>query len=248
MSYKKVRKFWDKCPFWAIIIILIALIITLVFNCKYPNAITDVESGSAVEEIHAFFYFLSGVGTILLVYVAYMQLGPINKTAKAEFLLRIDERWNSKEITRTRKKLWTEYRIGKKGYKRICEKTKHLKGIQKAGQHIVDIHKDPAQIDLLFEYLNFMELLGTINYIREKGLIENDFVGNLFGGKLKTYVEFYELYFIGEFGCKNDDNPANENCIHCEKIFSKGDYCEKKEHPQALKLLVFLREQENSTK
>ncbi len=63
-----------------------------------------------MDELHGFFYFLSGVGTILLVFVAYQQIHPISKTAQAEFLLRIDERWTSKEITEIRVELWEKYR------------------------------------------------------------------------------------------------------------------------------------------
>lgn len=270
MSYKPEKDKSQNCIICSTLFISIFsfLFITLFFTVV-PDFFFDSESESAVAEIHGFFYFLTGVATFLLVYVAYKQVGPINKTAKAEFLLRIDERWNSKEITRTRKKLWTKYRKGRQKYREQRQqkkkksdpqykksdkeekdrKAKEKKvAIEAVGLHIISVHEDDTQIDLLFEYLNFMELLGTINYIREEGLIDEDFVDNLFGGKLRTYVEFYELYFVEEFGCKSDKKAPNEKCEECEKTFLKGDYCEKKEHPQALKLLHFFRAQENSVK
>lgn len=181
------------------IFILIIVSIVLIFNF-FPNIIKDNFSISAVAEINALFYFLSGVGTILLVYVAYKEIGPINKTAKAEFLLRIDKRWNSKEITETRKELWKIYRKAKRKYKSDSKDAKNLHGIAVVGQHIVTVHESNTQTDLLFDYLNFMELLGTINYIQEEQLIDEDFIENIFGRKLRTYVEFYEKYFEKEFG------------------------------------------------
>ncbi len=182
-------------------------------------------NGSAVAEVNAFLYFLSGAGAILLALIAYKQIRPIRQTAKAKFLLRIDERWTSKEITEVRQMLWGEYRKAKKKH----GKNRYLRGenfndkqnskikelsIDTVGDHIIEIHKN-NNLEILFKYLNFMELMGTIYKMKEDGLIEDNLLKNLFGKKLRTYILFYEKYLNDKF--PDDPPPAKKLLAHLKK-------------------------------
>ncbi len=74
---------------------------------------------------------------------------------------------------------------------------------------------------LLFKYLNFMELMGAIYEMKEKDLIDEDLLNQLFGQKLKIYIKFYEAYFEEEFGKnyaeKSNCPPAAKLLTHFEK-------------------------------
>jgi len=64
--------------------------------------------------------------------------------------------------------------------------------------------------------------------IQEEQLIDEDFIENIFGRKLRTYVEFYEKYFEKEFG-------------YIYNSITKKSSCTKGTCPQAAKLLTHFK-------
>lgn len=229
---------------WSCSIIGVVIILTALFNCtdigmSFINEMPESRK-SAEAEIHAFFYFLSGVGTILLVLVAYKQILPMSQTAEAEFLLHIDKRWTSLETTSIRQELWYIYRKERKQY--IANKfpksekvstSQYLEAkknaISKVGQYIckIELGTKKKECKKLFELLNFMELMGAIYTMKNRGLISEDLLEQLFGQKLKTYIYFYRKYFEKEFLYQFDDKGQN----NCKKY---GEICK---YPPSVELL-----------
>lgn len=226
-TWKGLKKDWKEKPFfkWGITIFLITLVMLYLFNHCLINLIADnvpsssksPQGDSAVAEFEAWLYFLSGAGTVILAYVAIQQLPFISKQSEtqshiaiAQFLLHIDERWCSEEMTEVRSELWRKYREERN------KQNKKEKAIEMVGKYVVSVEekckKKPNKKNMkhFFRHLNFIELLGTIYFFKKRKLIEKeeDFFRELFGGELHMYLKFYESYLKERSRKDNIDSNA----------------------------------------
>lgn len=171
---------------------------------------------SAVAEYQSFLSILSLLISVVVAWIAWKQFPKIANQAEAEFITHLDKEWCSKETTQVRAELWAVYKnaentINQKDPKELTREVKEeikKKSSAAVQKYIVDIDneakRDPegndsnqkeTNMEHLFRLLNFMELLGTINVLRKNELIDDNLLRNIFGGRLKTYLEFYQGYF-----------------------------------------------------
>jgi hypothetical protein len=164
---------------------------------------------SAVAEYEAFLSILSLFISSLVAWIVWRQSSIIAKQteaqakqlktqahlAEAEFITHIDQEWCSAEMTAVRAELWGKYF---KAQKMNASEALQMEEVQ---NHIIKIEenarKSPTKKNMahLFRLLNFLELLGTIYILREKAPIKDPILKEIFGGRLKKYLEFYEQYF-----------------------------------------------------
>lgn len=198
---KELRHGWKIAVNWlkkhgATLFISIVILTTVFFWLFLADHWNEHVEG----EVHAFFYFISGFATSAIFLGSWVQLKGINKKNKADFLLEIDKRWCSEEITAVRKELWTMYTKNRKGMGTTQDNISDLLEAHKT----VDEHLK-ENIDTLFRHLNFIELLGAIhagNYLTKAELRV------IYGGQLENYLRFYEKY-LTDLNNSNNSNDSN---------------------------------------
>lgn len=161
-----------------------------------PDVVERIVFDKNKDEVHGALYFLSGVATAGIFFGGMRQLSQINQKNKAEFLMEIDRRWCSKEITEVRKELWREYIAHDKDDKKVA------RYVERIAEHS---NTPGRSVDLLFRHLNFIELLGTIHtchYLKDEDLKK------IFGGKLLLYLQFYKYYLESTDDLKNSNAAA----------------------------------------
>ena len=201
-----MNSFLKKYIEWTIVAFVTSIIVIVVTHLFF---IKDIWSGGLDGEIHALLYFFTGIATSAIFIGSWVQLQGINKKNKADFLLEIDKRWCSEEITAVRKELWTMY-------------TKNRKGMGTTQDNINDLleaHKKVDEnlkenIDTLFRHLNFIELLGAIH---AGGYLDEAELRVVYGGKLPLYLKFYKVYF------ENASDLKNSNAAELFKTLNPGD-------------------------
>lgn len=181
-----MEKILKKRIIWIILVLLFVLFFVYLLILWFcPEWIYDRWKIDKDGEVHALLYFFSGVATAGIFFGSWHQLETINLKNKADFLLEIDRRWCSKEITAVRVELWEQY----------------LKANKRAGMmgcYVLNI-SDRAEknckkkdVEHLFQHLNFLELLGAIGAVE---YLDNEELKTIFGGKLELYLSFYKAYF-----------------------------------------------------
>lgn len=132
--------------------------------------------------------------------------------AEAEFLIHLDKEWCSTEITNVRSELWGKYKKSQDKHRKNKFSEDQIKALSSMDVQNYIVHVDEeavlnpeapdemldgkeSKIEHLFRLLNFVELLGTIYILRKKEFIDDPLLKNIFGGRLLTYLEFYQEYF-----------------------------------------------------
>lgn len=179
-----------------------------------PNT-TEVENeteNSAVAEYQSFLSILSLLISVAVAWVAYQQFPKIAYQAEAEFLIHLDKEWCSTEITNVRSELWGKYKKSQDKHRKNKFSEDQIKALSSMDVQNYIVHVDEeavlnpeapdemldgkeSKIEHLFRLLNFVELLGTIYILRKKEFIDDPLLKNIFGGRLLTYLEFYQEYF-----------------------------------------------------
>jgi CRISPR/Cas system CSM-associated protein Csm2 small subunit len=154
-------------------------------------------SGWFNNEIDAFLYFLTGVGSIALALVAWFQVRKIHKNTEAEFLLKVDERWNSQEILKAKEaihRFYLEVYKDEQGSRRPMDDIYEI-----LGQKIKEISENPNETTNFIHLLNFLDFMETIGYLCEEKHITHDSLDALCGESLEfNYYKVFKSYICGE--------------------------------------------------
>lgn len=191
---------------WGCLIVAIFLIIILGLISFVPGI--DLEGEKIPENIIRIHAASIIVLTILLIAVAWLQLGELNKTSKADFLLRIDDRYSSPEIIKARVLIQELYRktttagqpyIEDEVTKKIAEEIK-----------IIGKESSKESCEKFIYLLNLLDFLETIAYFSNKGFISvkeiNELLGNtiFFNYKIfKSWISYRrEKYQNNSYYCE----------------------------------------------
>jgi len=167
--FKKAEKIFSANKKKAIISIMLPALITLVVlifllsiaEYIYFDFFTDKDK--SIIRIHAAALL---VLTLIFICVAWFQLKNLNITSKADFLLRIDDRFGSREIIRARKIIHEFY--CETNQENIRVET-HINNIS---EKIKEICEDKDKAEDFVYLLNFLDFLETISYFCHKDYIE----------------------------------------------------------------------------
>lgn len=121
--------------------------------------------------------------------VAYIQLGALNKTSKADFLFRLDQQYGNKSIIKARQIIHRLYLESKKINKDACE-CQHRKYIADEINKMSNEQKDGDDYILLLNLLDFLE---TLAYQAKNENIEFKDVEDLIGPSAKF---FYQIFYL----------------------------------------------------
>jgi hypothetical protein len=124
--------------------------------------------------------------TVILILVAQCQLGHLSQTSKADFLLRIDERYGSMEIIKAKKVIHRFY----------CDTIENAKDREDHIRLIAEkIRNFEKKGDGRFIYLlNFLDFLETVAYFCNKKYISNKDVEELIGGSIEYFYKLFKIF------------------------------------------------------
>ena len=148
--------------------------------------------------------------TFLIVCAGWMQFKSLNKTSKAEFLLRIDERYGSIEIIKARSIIHSYYQ---ETYHKDIDITAHA---NKIGHLILQAEKAQKPINFIY-LLNFLDFLETVSYFTNANYISLDDINELVGGSIKYYYCVYKPFI-----------HTRRKKYHCNKYYCELEVLAKK--------------------
>jgi len=130
--------------------------------------------------------------TIVLICVGWLQLGNLNKTSKADFLLRIDGRYGSVEIVKARAIIQRLYRAASPPNEDVPQEIY----FQKIADSIDTIRdsKDKKSCEEFSYLLNLLDFLETIAYFSRKEYISVRDIDELIGNSILFYFRIYRQW------------------------------------------------------
>ena len=118
--------------------------------------------------------------TILLLAVAWFKFGSLNNITQSDFLLRIDERFSSREIMRAREIVHEIY----------LEDSR----IDVMADKILDIADNSKKSDEFIHIINFIDFLETIAYFCNKDRVSSKAIEELTGGSITYYYKVFKKW------------------------------------------------------
>lgn len=184
----------------------------------YPEFIEQLPgTKDLVDDIALSLAFLSSLAAIAIACIAWSQIRPIKKTMKMDFIRHLDEQWITPNITRVRSELWALY------WEEVLKTGSEKAALKKVQQYVRDLHRNAKKnpqgengstkeinIEKLFRYLNFIDLMGTINIYKQNSVLDIKEIETLYAGRLKQYLRFYDMYFE-EISYENKKTPNAHN-------------------------------------
>jgi hypothetical protein len=150
--------------------------------------------------------------TFILIIVAWRQLSSLNKTGTADFLLRIDERFASKQIIEARiyiQELYIKFRPNCTHSERgaVCD-TCHVGHMQAIRDGIKSIRHNITFSKTFVQLRNLLELFETIGYFSKKGYIDYNEINELVGGTIEFHYEVFRdwIHYL-----QDTKHPTNFN-------------------------------------
>lgn len=175
----------NKHCFWIILsvclIIIVYTILELIFAWLSEN-----------KGMHTFNAAAILILTVILIIVAWYQLEGLNTTSKANFLLKIDERWGSSEIITARTIIHRLYREVRKEVACSCEE-ELIKGVANKIRIIGRSSKKDDVSDFIL-LLNFLDFLETITYFANQNYISKIDIDELSGESIFFYYKVFKSW------------------------------------------------------
>lgn len=139
------------------------------------------------KDISIFYSLALIILTIAIALIAYLELNKIADHQKSEFLLKIDERWTSKEVIEARVII---HHIQLKFIKNGNISKEDLQ--QKIGEEICNkIRRDDDYTEKYIILLNFLDFLETIGFLCNSDRLDEEDIRELCGNSI---VYFYEIF------------------------------------------------------
>jgi hypothetical protein len=149
--------------------------------------------------------------TLIIVIVAWIQLGSLSRTSKSDFLLRIDERYSSVNSVKARTIIHEFY----------CDaQTDELHYdivIEKISNRIKDVEFKKEESKDFIILINFLDFLETISYFCNKKYISDRDVNELLGCSMNYYYKIFKPIIYARRSKYNDPRYYCE----IEKFYEK---------------------------
>lgn len=189
------------CLFIALILLVFLGLIALIPGVDLTDTII---SENIIKINAASIIFL----TVVLIAVAWLQLGALNKTSRADFLLRIDDRYSSPEIIKARitiQELYRKTSPSGQGYSEDDVTKRIADEIQVLGKET-----SSESCEKFVYLLNLLDFLETISYFSNKGYVSVKEINELLG----CTITFNYKVFQGWIKYRRD--KYNNQNYYCE--------------------------------
>ena len=180
---------------WWVIIIIIGLCVIFFMIVPLVELIKGVDFFPKKDESLITFHYIClimlsfflVVMTGILAYVADRQLEAISKAAKADFLMRIDDRYASDAILKARHTIQRLYRESNNLHPEAPESVHRSHIAIKINEISEDINSSEEYTYLL----NLLDFLETISYFTNKGDISESDIQNLMGPSMEFFFTIF---------------------------------------------------------
>lgn len=179
---KKLTKHFHRCA--ARYIGLLVLIVIVGFIAEYNWDFIN-SSDNGVLMLH---YILMVILSLLLVATAYIQIKKLNTITKADFLLRVDDRYGSPNIVKARTIIHKIYVTTNS--ENLCRDKHILKIAEEVKQ--LGISKNTSDIENFVLLLNFLDFLETIAFLAEENHINYEEISALSGDSIIFYYRIFK--------------------------------------------------------
>ena len=175
-----LKRLWETCkqlfPVTLTVLVLLIILLSLSEYFLFDVLSVDPEFNKSTKW-HALILIPL---TFFILCAAWMQFKGLNKTSKGEFLLRIDERYGSKEIIKARQMIHNYYLDT---YSVDIDIHIHVK---KISSRVLEEKNNKNQKEFIY-LLNFLDFLETVAYFTNNNYMSLDDVDELIGSSLKYY-------------------------------------------------------------
>ncbi|MBS0236510.1 MAG: hypothetical protein JSS50_04145 [Proteobacteria bacterium] len=154
--------------------------------------------------LNSFYYWLTGLGTLWLVVVAYIKIGEINRDNEAHFFLQLDERWISEELERA-KIVLREFEL-EKPQPNESESDR----IHNISEKIMEVFNNQGKEKEAVSLINFLDFMETVGFLYKHGYVKYCYVDALCGESIAFYYKVFEGYIV-EFRKRRDTGHRNKS-------------------------------------
>ncbi len=212
---QKCKGLWDNwVKAFFIIFLVLALIGLLVFffdkfilksfpglHPEFQDYDRKYASGWSNNEIDALLYYLTAIATVAVAFVAYTQITKLRDNNESEFLLRIDERWTSKQILKARTIIYGLYLKARNNQdlSSECIPVQEANTMEDAirkevGGKILKMSKDIKENENFMYLLNLLDFMETISFFHNKKGISTKKLEALLGESLNFHYQVFKPY------------------------------------------------------
>lgn len=166
-----------------------------------------------VDDASIVYYVLTISLSVSILFIAYIKASQAIKNSRTSYLLRIDERWSSKEIIEAREVIHEIYlKVKQNNPENTCEK--HIK--ECIGESIYAISKYQSRISCFIRLLNFLDFLETIGYLYYIKAVSIKEINELLGNSVIYFFEIYMKYIK----CRRDKCDDDKFYEHFEFLYN----------------------------
>lgn len=176
-----VKKYWLSLKFRPFIkALVVGLVVAFILMYIVHPLLGDNEDGWSNA-----YYILLAAGTGLIAWVAWIELSHLENIGQNDFLLRIDDRYGSKEIVEARTII---HKLSLDAPEiEICYDS-HVDAI---GQKIKEMEINKKSPKKFVYLLNFLDFLETIAYFVKKEALKSEDLEELLGESLTYYYDIF---------------------------------------------------------
>jgi len=144
-----------------------------------------------LTEVSIVYFILAIFISTLILIAAYSKANQAIQNSRTNYLLRIDERWSSKEIIQAREVIHEIYLKVKQTYSEDTDEKIIRKCIS---DNICALSKNQSQINGFIRLLNFLDFLETIGYLYSIKAVSINEVNELLGNSIIYFFDIYKGY------------------------------------------------------
>lgn len=184
---------------WVFILLAIILASPLILWKLFHFEINIPEVRPLNDEFTFLYYVLITTITAIIALFSYKQFQHFNNNLKAEYLLKVDERWGSMEIIKARSIIHHLYLDSKRKLHITSEPDSDALLRSEIGNELIRLAESTAGNDPeeFLYVLNFLDFMETTGYLHTKGQLSQKDLIELFGDSvrfnyeaLKPYIEY----------------------------------------------------------
>jgi len=151
---------------------------------------------------------ITATATVLLAYLASTQLDQLERTSHADFCLRLDERYTSKETQKAKQIIHCYELQAQKELELANQEVNDTSISQRVGEKILSLKNEEASSKNYIILINFLDILETAAYFVNNRYVSEGEARSLFGDLIADNGRKYKPY-IDEL---NDEDESNEEC------------------------------------
>lgn len=185
--------------------------VLLAFAHNWFGILNEGKTSDSLE-LHALFLIAF---TAILIWIAYVQLSSLSRTAEVDFLMKLDKRYGGLEIIKARQVIHRFYRQSKEANSSAPEIV-HWNEIGKAIDALSRSTKPSEQKEYIF-LLNLLDYLESIAFYVNNDYIKKKHVEDMMG----ISIVFFYTIFLPRIEHRREKYNMKDFYIEFEKLYLK---------------------------